>query len=153
MRKSLVVDANLLLLLIIGNLDEGRHLHKSKRLSAYDRNDLKKLHRVIADFEKIIISPYLAAEISNLIDLKDTLRQRAFEVARIFFSQFEQASVSICQDAQHSAFIQYGITDASLALLAKDYIVITNDKRLLPALFAVNEKNVLPFEMVRASLR
>ena len=153
MRQSLVMDTNLLLLLIIGHIDEGRHLHKSKRLSAYDRQDLQKLHCVMAKFEKIIISPYLAAEVSNLIDLKDTLRQRAFEVARIFFSQFEQASVSVCQDAQHSAFIRYGMTDASLAVLAKDYMVITNDNRLLPVLFAVNAENVLPFETVRETLR
>lgn len=152
MRQSLVMDTNLLLLLIIGHIDEGRHLHKSKRLSAYDRKDLEKLHRVMAEFENIIISPYLAAEVSNLIDLTDTLRQRAFEVARIFFSRFEQVSVSVCQDAQHSAFIRYGITDASLAVLAKDYMIITNDNRLLPILFAVNAKNVLPFANVRETL-
>lgn len=153
MPQSLVIDANLLLLLIIGQIDEGQHLHKSNRLSAYDRKDLKKLRCVMAQFEKIIISPYLAAEVSNLIDLKDTLRQRAFQVARIFFSQFEQASVSVCQDAQHSAFIRYGITDASLAVLAKDYMIITNDNRLLPILFAVNSKNVLPFSTVREVVR
>ncbi|MBS7351125.1 MAG: hypothetical protein KIG95_13420 [Comamonas sp.] len=153
MVRSLVLDANLLLLLIIGQLDGGLHLHKSKRLGAYNRADLHSLHCLIEKFDYLTITPYLAAEVSNLIDLKYELRQRAFTVAQIFFTQSQQANVVICEDAQHEAFIQYGITDVSLALLVRNHVVVTNDNRLLPVLYAVNPKNVLPFASVQAVLK
>lgn len=153
MQKSLVVDANLLLLLVIGSLDEGRLIKSSKRLKSFSKQDFSILVDYLTQFNSVLITPYLLTEVSNLIDLKDSKYFEAYEFARILFSGFKEVSVTLKNDIQLPAFITHGITDASLVKLVKYHTVLTNDNRMLSLLYDANPNNVMPFSLLQTAIK
>ncbi|AZF15051.1 hypothetical protein [Pseudomonas sp. R3-18-08] len=148
--KQLIIDTNLLLLLIIGSIEEGRHIRNSTRLNKFDIDDYNNVISVMEEYTDICITPYIATEVSDLIDLKDYVGDLAFETARTMFSIFLQADTNINEDCTTDNFIIYGITDNSLIKLAQNYTIFTDDLRLLPPLYAANPDNILPYTVVKA---
>ncbi|WP_146030606.1 hypothetical protein [Castellaniella caeni] len=153
MADKLIIDANLLLLLVIGALDNGGQIKNSKRLGGYDWADYEVVVKLMGTFRSVHITPYIAAEVSNLIDLRNQARTRAFAVAKVLFSEFGQVDSLISRDVGGPVFLGFGITDASLVELAKSYTILTNDSRLLPLLWASCEANILPFDQARQIVR
>jgi len=144
--KHLIIDANLLVLLIIGSVEGGRHIKNSKRLKAFTRSDYENVVKIMANFDDVSITPYLAAEVSNLIDLKGHARELAFAVAQQLFGNiFKQIDVELARDCHSDFFANFGIADSSLIHLAPDYAILTNDHRLLVPLFAACETNIVPY--------
>ncbi|GLR64429.1 hypothetical protein [Marinospirillum insulare] len=141
---KLIIDTNLLLLLIIGSLDDGVHIRKSKRLNNYTLADYDLLVKILNKY-KIYITPYLSTEISNLIDFYGELKERAMLIARELFKQFEEIDTNIIKDSESKEFICFGLTDASLVRLVKDFQVLTNDMRLYSVLCNANATNAYPF--------
>jgi len=150
-KKKLIVDTNLLLLLVIGRVDDGRFIKRSDRLNKFNENDYQILLRFILRYD-IFITHYIATEVSNLIDLHGPARIKAFEVARILFSSFKQVETSIQDDSAEAFFEKYGLTDSSLIRLVSDYNVITDDNRLSEFLYRVEHKNVIPYYTLRAAI-
>lgn len=146
--KGLIIDANLLLLLVVGAVDEGRHITKSKRLKAYTLHDFDTLTRFIEN-KTLFLTPYLATEVSNLIDFSGELREKVFKFTQIFFSHFQEIPVKIKKDTRSPSFIRFGLTDASLVSLASEYEVLTNDNRLLPDLYSESKYTIYPFNLVK----
>lgn len=138
--EGLIIDANLLLLLVIGAVESGRYIRHSKRLKDFGVEDYDNVLKLIKPYKEIFITPYLATEVSNLIDLNGEARQLAFEIARILFSSFKQIDVKINQDCESKFFLQFGITDNSLINLASNYVILTNDHRLTAPLKKNNAK-------------
>lgn len=149
MSQKLIVDTNLLLLLIVGSLNEGRLISSSKRLNNFTKKDFLLLIEYMSAFKQILITPYILTELSNLIDLKGNNYFQAYKLARNIFSNFKEIKTSIKDDLKLPSFITHGITDASIINLVKHHVVLTNDNRMLPLLYEANENNVMPFEMLR----
>ncbi|WP_346840907.1 hypothetical protein RAL92_21810 [Metapseudomonas otitidis] len=146
--KKLIIDTNLLLLLVIGGVDQGRYIGRSSRLNKFSERDYRIVLEYISDFQ-VFITPYIAAEVSNLIDLKGEAAQKAFEVARVFFGVFEQIDSVIKDDCSGVEFQRFGITDSSLVRLVKDYLVLTDDNRLTVPLYAECGENVIPYDFIK----
>ncbi len=142
MKDGLIIDTNLLLVMIIGGIDEGRYIEKSKRLGAFCIEDYKKLWEITKDYKEVLITPYIAAEVSNLIDLDDQARMRVFELAREIFSFFKQAESLIFDDCKGDFFLKFGLTDNSIIRLSKDYDVLTNDHRMA---YTVSHERIIPY--------
>lgn len=151
MQKSLVIDANLLLLLVIGSLDEGRLISSSKRLSKFTKQDYLLLLEYMSAFRRLLITPYLLTEVSNLIDLKGSKYYDAYRLIRILLADFYEEQVVLSKDIHLPAFITHGITDASLVELVKQHVVLTDDERMLPLLYEANGDNVMPFQVLRSA--
>jgi hypothetical protein len=98
--------------------------------------------------DEVAITPYIATEVSNLIDLNGEAKDKAFEIARRLFSEFKQINSEIKTDIQGDTFLFFGLTDNSLIGLVDEYLIFTNDKRLSVPLFAKNPQNVLLLSMV-----
>ena len=75
MKDGLLIDTNLLLVMIIGGIDEGRYIEKSKRLGAFCVEDYDLLWKIVRDHTEVLITPYIATEVSNLIDLDGDARK------------------------------------------------------------------------------
>ena len=148
-KKKLIIDSNLLLLLVIGAVEGGRHIRNSKRLKKFDIRDYHAVLDVMANYQEVCITPYIAAEVSNLIDLSGYAARLAYETARVLFSQFSQIHSDIASDSAPEVFLAYGITDSSLVRLATSHTILTDDQRLFGALFSACAKNILPFDVVR----
>lgn len=148
MDTRLVIDANLLLLLVIGAVEEGRHISTSKRLGNFDLADYDNVVKIMSNFDEVCITSYIAAEVSNLIDLHGTSGQLAFCIARNLFSIFTEIRTSIRDDCSPECFEYYGITDSSLVHLVSEYKVLTSDNRLCAAMYKVNPENVLQYSSI-----
>lgn len=148
-QKKLIIDTNLLLLLVIGAVEGGRHIKNSKRLNKFTLQDYQTVIDVMVNHQEVCITPYIAAEVSNLIDLHGYASRLAYETARILFSQFRQIHSDIATDSAQHTFLAYGLTDSSLVRLAADHTILTDDQRLFGALFSACAENILPFEVVR----
>lgn len=147
--RGLVIDTNLLLLLVIGAVENGRFISKSNRLNGFNELDYQIIVKIISAFDQVYLTSYIAAETSNLIDLTGHAKKLAYGIARLLFSEFKQIKVCIKNDCSDENFLRFGLTDASIISLATKYTILTNDNRMLPALYCVNEKNVLPFDVAR----
>lgn len=144
---NLIIDTNLLLLLIIGGVEKGRHIKHSKRLGAFNIKDYDVIVEFMARY-KVFITPYIATEVINLIDLTGEAKKLAFEIARILFSHFQKIEVCIDDDCLPKYFIDVGITDSSLIQLSPNYFILTNDNRLLPYLYTASPETILPYEVI-----
>ena len=149
---DLIIDTNLLLILVIGFLDNGRYIRKSNRLNEYSEADYQATAMVMGN-NRIHITPYIATEVSNLIDLTGDAQRRAFEFAGILFSEFTEIQTNLNEDVKSEFFPLYGLTDSSLISLIPNYNILTHDRRLTPILYSRNGENVIDFEIVRAGIR
>lgn len=145
MKDGLLIDTNLLLVMIIGGIDEGRHIEKSKRLQGFCIEDYYALWKLTEEYNRVWITPYIATEVSNLIDLDGEVGTRVFELAREIFSQFQQVDTTITEDCKGSFFIKFGLTDNSIINLSKNIDVITNDQRMAIPLYTASPHRIIPF--------
>jgi hypothetical protein len=145
MSDRLLIDTNLLLVMVIGGVDDGRYIEKSKRLGQFCIEDYHRLWEFVAEYKEVWITPYIAAEVSNLIDLDSYAGGKAFEIARGIFSIFKQAHTLISEDSKNDFFINFGLTDSSIINLSKDFDILTNDHRMLTPLYAANPDRIIPY--------
>ncbi len=148
MQKNLIIDTNLLLLLVIGAVEGGRHIANSKRLKAFSKRDYDNVLKIMVNYDNVFITPYIATEVSNLIDLKGYAKELAYMVARELFAQFKKIEVDIDKDCQSELFLRFGLTDSSMIQLASDFFILTNDHRMLEPLFAQNADNIIPYNIL-----
>ncbi|WP_249605169.1 hypothetical protein [Chromobacterium sp. IRSSSOUMB001] len=145
MKDGLLIDTNLLLVMIIGSVDEGRYINKSKRLGEFCVEDYYALWKIVENYKEIWITPYIAAEVSNLIDLNGYAGVKAFELARELFGHFKQAKTLISDDCKDDLFISFGLTDNSIINLSKEFDILTNDQRMLIPLYTVSPERIVPY--------
>ena len=100
MPRHLIIDTNLLLLLVIGAVEEGRHIRNSKRLNAFNISDYDNVVKIMSSYDQVFITPYIATEVSNLIDLNGRAKLLVYEVARNLFTIFKQIDVDIDADCK-----------------------------------------------------
>lgn len=145
MKKGLLIDTNLLLVMIVGGLEEGRYIEKSKRLGDFCVEDYHQLWLLVEAYSDVWITPYIAAEVSNLINLHGQARVRVFELARKIFSLFKQVETWISEDCEGDLFLKFGLTDNSIIRLSESLDIITSDHRMASPLFATNPERVIPY--------
>lgn len=150
MGDRLLIDTNLLLVMIIGGVDEGRYIEKSKRLNNFCIEDYHQLWEFTSGYGEVWITPYIATEVSNLIDLDGFARTKAFEIARLLFGEFNQVEVSITKDCDGELFSEFGLTDNSIIHLAKNVDIFTSDLRMLTPLYESNPDRIVPYIPVKA---
>lgn len=150
MSRRLIIDTNLLLLLVIGAVEEGRHIKNSKRLGAFSISDYDNVVKIMSEYDEVHITPYIATEVSNLIDLNGNARSLAFMIAQdLFCNIFKRIDVTLDTDCGSEFFLNFGITDSSLIKLAPYYFILTHDYRLLPPLFKSSENTIIPYVCVK----
>ncbi|ALU89484.1 hypothetical protein Hrubri_2298 [Herbaspirillum rubrisubalbicans M1] len=140
--RHLLIDTNLWLVMIIGGVDEGRYISKSKRLGSYCLKDYDNLWKIVASYDEVWITPYIAAEVSNLIDLDGEAGTKAYLLARTIFSNLKQVESSISKDCENEFYVSFGLTDGSIIELANKFDVLTNDQRMFGPLFKIGGDNV-----------
>lgn len=149
MKKGLLIDTNLLLVMIIGSLEGGRYIKKSKRLDKFCVEDYHLLWQIVKnysdDYSDIWITPYIAAEVSNLIDLHGQARTDVLEIAREIFSLLKQAETLIAEDCKGNFFLEFGLTDNSIIRLSEKFDIITNDHRMATPLFTISPERIMPY--------
>lgn len=132
-QKGLLVDTNVLLLFLVGNLDPklvGRF--KVTANQGFDEADFHLLQTFVYRFQKLVTTPHILAEVSNHADkikgqFRQNLSQRFAALVELLDERSEPAKTLV----QSDAFLRFGLTDAAISCLAKkQFLVLTVDFRL-----------------------
>jgi hypothetical protein len=134
--KSVLLDSNLLLVFLAGSLDS-RLFGSFKRISDYTLKDYELLVRLLSSFTTLLTTPHILTEVSNLANsLPERFKPEWHRnIAKLIASQSDtpglrerwtQATVL----AHMPEFEAFGITDAALANLSSETLVVTEDYRL-----------------------
>ena len=127
-QKSLFIDTNLLLVLIVGALGP-EQIERFKRTKAYTREDYALLLAFVGGFKRMLTTPNVLTEVSNLLDwLYEPLRRKAQVALGVLTAQFEEKYVASSEAATDPSFPLLGLSDVSiLRSVGKDVTVLTDD--------------------------
>lgn len=130
-KTGLLIDTNLLLLWTIGSFDS-HQVGRFKRLAAYSLDDFNLLFNIINQFNRIITTPGILAEVSNLSgqlpkDIKEKFWQNFKRQLFLFQECYKPANIV----AEESSISWLGYVDAGVIAAARvGYLVLTDDMQL-----------------------
>src|SRR5579884_1086932 len=126
-RKGLLVDSNLLLLFLVGSFDSSLiEKFKRTRASGFTTDDFELLTRIMAQFEKIVTTPHILTEVSNLSTFKGITKMDYFQRFGISILSFDEQTVPSKNFCHKAYFCAFGLKDAAIAHIAKNnYLVLT----------------------------
>ena len=137
--KSLLLDSNLLLVLLVGSL--GRSVFTNfKRVNHFSYSDYEFLVDFTAEFTRLLTTPHILTEVNGLANqlpnwIKPEWSARFAEFLLLGSnSALVERSIAAHELALMPEFSQYGLTDSAVSKLAEDTLVVTEDYRLSGAL-------------------
>jgi hypothetical protein len=131
--KGILIDSNLAVLYLVGGYD----LHligdgKFNKLSKYAVEDYEILSRLKGLFRKAVTTPHVLTEVSNLIsDLPEQTKSACLKRFRATFIEIAELAIPSMEAAQWRGFHYLGLTDSGLAMVASEYLIVTDDARLV----------------------
>ncbi|HZW91927.1 MAG TPA: PIN domain-containing protein [Candidatus Eremiobacteraceae bacterium] len=132
--RGVVIDSNLLLLYFLGSFQRSQ-IRTNKRLANFDEEDFDLLVRLLSLFKKVVTTPNILTEVSNLSDaVPEAFRESYFAQFRACLSILVE-EYTPSSEALASRWSRFGLTDAAIATISrKRYLVLTEDFRLSQAL-------------------
>lgn len=134
-KEGVLIDTNLLLLYVIGTYDP-KGVRSSTKTLSFPPNTFDLVDRVINQFDKVITTPYILAEVSNWLAQfpssdKNKLHPELFDRFAKLIKGFVEIPETSTGIANHSAFCFLGLADTSIVSLGNKYLVLTTDGRLM----------------------
>ena len=131
MLRGLFIDANLLILLIVGRVGTeliGEH----RRLRGFTIADYERLVDFASRYEAIYVMPNTLAETSNLLASHlRAHRHRFLDALRIMIEQSREIIVASADAASNEHYLDLGLTDAALLQVASlETPLLTADVKL-----------------------
>jgi predicted nucleic acid-binding protein len=126
--SGMLIDTNLLVLFIVGSVNYDR-IETFKRTRQYTRQDYELLIRVIDRLNPLYTVAHVMAEVSNLTDLTGAELLQARRVLKATLAILREPEMPSARAAQNRPFESLGLTDASIAAVAREYkcAVLTDD--------------------------
>lgn len=115
---NIILDANLLLLLIVG-LASQDYIATHRRLQSYTVEDFILLQRILAA-AKVVVTPNILTEASNLAGyVAEPARTRIYRVLKALVEGgMEERHVESRQAVARDEFLRIGLTDAAILEMA-----------------------------------
>jgi hypothetical protein len=149
MARSLLLDSNLLVLLIVGSVDV-RYVTNHRRTRDFTQEDFGVLTAIIDQFDELWVTTHIYAEASN------HLRQTNTNLSKILIMQLAQLSkatresaIPLANLADNAFTVSLGVTDAGIIQKAKRVSrVLTTD---LPLYLELTKRsgNAINFNHIR----
>lgn len=151
-KKTGLLDANLLVLHIAGEVDLSL-LQSFKRVkSNFTEQDVVLLDWIVTQFREILTTSYILTEVSNLgSSLSGSQRHLFYARLASYAVTSREAHVSTAQLGAQTETIRFGFADSALCQLCRESVVITSEYRLSGYL-ADQGKQVLKFQQSQASM-
>jgi hypothetical protein len=134
--KGILIDANLALLYLVGSY-EIRLIGDGKfnKLSKYVLEDFEILVRLKKLFKTSVTTPHVLTEVSNLAnDLPEQTKAGCLKKFYETFVEIEELLIPSMGAAQRKKFPYLGLTDSGLAIVSDQYLIVTDDARLVKKL-------------------
>lgn len=148
--KGLLLDANILLLLLVGTVDR-ELVQRFKRTSQFTAEDYDLLVGLLDRFKTLVTTPHILSEVNSLAgQLTDRFKVEFSSVfARGIESVLDEQNVRSADAARHTLFPAIGLTGAGIAhLVPGRYLVLTDDFELAGRLEALGA-DVVNFNHIR----
>lgn len=147
--KGLIFDTNLLLLLLYGLFDKSR-LSQFRRVTQYSEQDFEYIYKLAPAFNKIIVTPQILAELTNLMKVAVHEEHRMLQSVLILLKGAGEKHFGKDHLSVDPLFMKLGFTDISILAAARKrrVLVVTDDLPLTHALRS-RECDVLNLNDVR----
>ncbi len=126
-RRGVLVDSSLLIVLLIG-----RHnrlaLTRFPHTKRYQPDEFDILDRFVRLFDRIITTPHVLTEVSNLAGRLQA--EAVCRFRRLFAQEVELYDERQCEARQlvrGDQFVRLGLTDAAIASIARDRLLVLTD--------------------------
>lgn len=127
-RKAVLLDANLLLLLVIGTMDRDT-VATFKRTQSFTLSDLDALLEMLANIGTTITTPHILTEVSNLANALREDQKRDFASAcRGVIQRLDERWTPAVTLAADSLF-HFGIADIAAMTESRSALLVTEDGR------------------------
>ena len=148
-QAGILVDTTILLLYFIGAYDQDL-IPKFKRTRQFTVEDHAILIRLLDLFDKIVTTPNILTEVSNLSgQLGEPKKSEYFKKFSSGISLLEEEYVASKDVADMQEFVRFGLTDTGIVYLTRGkYLVLTDDFRLSQYLQSA-EVDVINFNHIR----
>ena len=148
-QAGILVDTTILLLYFIGAYDQDL-IPKFKRTRQFTVEDHAILIRLLGLFDKIVTTPNILTEVSNLSgQLGEPKKSEYFKKFSSGISLLEEEYVASKDVADMQEFVRFGLTDTGIVHLTRGkYLVLTDDFRLSQYLQSA-EVDVINFNHIR----
>ena len=149
--KGIFIDANLLVLLVVGATDQ-ELIAKHRRLRRFMVEDYERLIGIIRQAGQVFLTPNTLTEASNLLaQHPNPERSRFFAVLRRIIGTNEEIIVESKTASRNNAFVRLGLTDAALLeVISEETPLVTVDLDLFVAAFAEGQVAALNFTHLQA---
>ena len=150
MLSALIIDANLIVLLVVGLA--GRELIvRRRRTRMFTVEDFDRLIRAISPVAELRVTPNTLTEASNLLGQHgEPQRSRLLLTLRTLIERSPEIVVASVDAARHVAFPRLGLTDAALLeVVSADAPLLTVDLDLYIAALASGEVAAINFNRWR----
>ena len=135
--KGILVDTNILILWVVGSANP-QMISKFSRTKQFKIEDYRVLVRILASFSKIVTTPNVLTEVSNLMvkDIKGNELSKCFaKLAEALSTEalikLEEYYVESCIITRINKISNFGLTDCGILELARNrYLVLTDDSKL-----------------------
>lgn len=135
--RDILVDTNLLILLAVGSF-EPRLIERHKRTRQFTTEDYGLLRRFLARFRRVVATPNVLTEVSNLVDQSGgTSREGLQALLASIIEVLEEHYIPSRDSCDVEEFQRLGLADAAILHLARtrgDLLVLTDDLHLYLAL-------------------
>lgn len=150
MKRSIIIDTNLLVLLIAG-LVEPKYIEKHKRCAGFSLGDFKSLSAHVAIADKLVLLPHTLSQTSDLLrsGLKGEAQARLAMAFKALVNVNEERLIPSRLAVARPEFARLGLTDAVLlASLDAGTVLLTVDHDLHAAALS-RGLNALHFNQIR----
>ena len=141
--RSLALDANVLVLLIVGNVDrQAIPLHKRSR--QVTEADFDLLLEIIERFDRWVVTTSVLTEASNLLaHTHESLKERLLSALGRFIAVASEERPESCLVVAESVFTRLGLTDAGLITCVQSgHSLLTTDMDLYLAAASLSDRVV-----------
>jgi hypothetical protein len=129
----LAIDANLLVLLAVGQVERAWIARHKRLRTDYSEFDFDLLTRVIAGFQKVVITPNAATEAANLIEfgVHNPLRATFLATLGLIFRSSDEVYAPSGVISLLPEFHSVGLADAAwLSIQTDELTLLTADREL-----------------------
>jgi hypothetical protein len=152
--KGVLVDSSLLVVYLVGNFDQ-RHLVNCRAIkSSFTLPEFTLLANLIGQFELLVTTPHILAEVSNL---SGKLPAQLHAPFREFFARaipnLEEQTVAASRLAEAPQFVRFGITDTAISMVAREQFLVLTEEAALYGHLSKQGVDVINFSHIRLSAR
>lgn len=130
--ETIVLDANLLVLLIVGSVSRS-YITKHRRLKAYTAADYTLLVELEKSAAQVIATPNTLTEASNLVGyISEPARTQIYQKFRMLANEMEERYIDSSRAVKQEEFLRLGLTDSVLLKAGEEKLtLLTADVALL----------------------